>query len=375
MMAALLLTSGAIITVLPAPARALDCPSGTGALTPSAVLANVCVPGGRGGQGSSSDADHGVALSSQGGSNSAVSTASSGSGGSREPNPYKWSREYLDGYSFPDNWQGPKTVPPDPNCETVNGTGNCTQYERGGIPIPRTCTGAGGEVGRPYRDTLTDTRTGEVVNSAEGCYVTGASSRGPAGSGGGPAPPPPPPTAAEVIQASNLPRLTFALSPAGKDCSVAGAIAAPVTPAPPCAAGEAPGLTGLETLLWVDPAPPAEVTVTVNIRGYSVTSRARPVRYSWRMRQDGDTESSRNPNPAITTLTAGSPAAPAVRDRGETKGDYRLSLAVVWQGSYTFSGFGVASRTESLGPVTGQPQVAPYHVIEVLSVPADPATR
>ena len=366
------LMTPALAVVLAVDALALDCPSGQGILTSSAVGASVCVPGGQSGGGGTGGVTNVDGPAVQG------PNTSNGGGtgsGSSEPNPYRWSREYLDGYSFPDDWQGPRTVPPDPNCETVNGAGNCTQYERGGIPIPRTCTGSGGEVGRPYRDTLTDTRTGEVVSSAEGCYVAGVSSPGPGGSGGGPAPPPPPPTAAEVIQASNLPRLTFGLSPAGKDCSVAGAIAAPVTPAPPCPAGQAPGLTGLETLLWVDPAPPAEVTVTVNIRGYTVTSRARPVRYSWRMRQDGDTESRRNPNPAITTLTAGSPAAPAVRYRWETKGDYRLSLAVVWQGSYTFSGFGVGSRTESLGPVTGQPQVAPYHVIEVLSVPADPATR
>ena len=366
-----LLYTGGLIGLSTA-AIAAGCPSGVGSLTDSLLNASVCVPGGQsdgGGTGNVTNVD-GPAVQGSNSSNGAGSTGA----GSREPNPYKWSREYLDGYSFPDNWQGPKTVPPDPNCETVNGAGNCTQYERGGVPIPRTCTGAGGQVGRPYRDTLTDTRTGEVVNSAEGCYVAGVSSPGPAGAGGGPVPPPPP-TAAEVIQASNLPRLTFGLSPAGKDCSVAGAVAAPVTPAPPCAVGEAPGLTGLETLLWVDPAPPAEVTVTVNIRGYSVTSRARPVRYNWRMRQDGDTESSRNPSPAITTPTPGSPAAPAARYRWETKGDYRVSLAVVWQGSYTFSGFGVASRTESLGPVTGQPQTVPYHVIEVVSVPADPATR
>ncbi|MGH9152056.1 MAG: hypothetical protein ACRD03_06605, partial [Acidimicrobiales bacterium] len=203
-------------------------------------------------------------------------------------------------------------------------------------------------------------------------YVPGVSSPGPPGSSGSPAPPPPPPTAAEVIQASNLPRLQFGLSPKGKDCSVAGASAGPARPAPPCAAGEAPGLTGLETLLWVDPAPPAEVSVTVNIRGYWVTSRAHPVRYRWQLRQDGDTESSRNPNPTITTTGAGTRDAPAARYRWETKGDYRVSLSVVWQGSYTFSGFGVAPRTESLGPVTGQPQVIGYHVVEVRSVPAAP---
>jgi hypothetical protein len=179
--------------------------------------------------------------------------------------------------------------------------------------------------------------------------------------------------AAEVIQASNLPRLHFGLSPSGSDCAVSGVTARSASATRPCGSGEAPGLTGLETLLWVDPAPPAEVTVTVNIRGYSVTSKAHPVRYGWQMRQDGDTPSSRNPDPSITSTGPGSPASPAARYRWETKGDYRVSLAVVWEGSYTFSGFGVAPQTESLGPVTGQTQVVPYHVVEVRSVPTDAA--
>jgi hypothetical protein len=139
--------------------------------------------------------------------------------------------------------------------------------------------------------------------------------------------------------------------------------------------GEAPGLTGLETLLWVEPAPPAEVTVTMTIRGFSVTSRAWPVRYSWWMRQSGDTKSSRNPDAAFTTTSARTRDAPAARDRWEIEGDYHLSLAVVWQGWSTFSGFGVPSRTESLGPVTGQPQVVARNVVEVRSVPGDPAPR
>ena len=266
-------------------ALAVDCPSGQGVLTSSAIGAGVCVPGAQPGQSGSGNVDV-VSGPSVGGSGSSNGSGTGSSGG---PNPYRWSREHLDEYAFPDDWEGPRTVPPDPNCDVVNGSENCTQYERGGIPNPRTCTGPNGQAGRPYRDTLTDTRTGEIVSSAEGCYVPGVSNPTPGGSSGSSAPPPPPPTAAEVIQASNLPRLQFGLSPSGKDCVVAGANGTSGAQAPLCRAGEAPGLTGLETLLWVDPAPPAEVTVTVNIRGYSVTSRARPVRYSWRLSQDGDT--------------------------------------------------------------------------------------
>jgi hypothetical protein len=355
-------------------AHAGDCPSGIGSLTDSLLGAGVCVPGGSSGGSTAGATYSGGGPSGQASSNSSGSGSTSSGGGTSEPNPYKWSREYLDEYAFPDNWVGPMTVPPDPNCAEANGTDNCTPYERGGIPIPRSCTGPAGQSGRPYRDTLTDTRSGEVVSSAEGCYVPGVSNPSPGGSSGSPAPPPPPPTAAEVIQASNLPRLQFGLSPSGKDCSVAGAMGAPASPAPPCGAGDAPGLTGLETLLWVDPPPPAEVTVTVNIRGYTVTSRARPVRYAWRMGQGADTESTRNPNPLITSAAPGTRDAPAARYRWETKGDYRVSLAVVWQGSYTFSGFGILARTESLGPVTGQAQVVPYHVVEVRSVPAASVT-
>jgi hypothetical protein len=330
------LSMGALVLPVSRAAGAEECPSGVGRLGDSQITANVCVPG--------------QVSANPGPSSSGVSSAgSSGGSGSDQESPYKWARTYDTEYSA-----ATRTVT---NAASSPGI----QTLPSGAP---TCPGPNGEDGRPYTDTLIDTRTGDVISSGRGCEVPGQAAVAV------PRPlPPSPPSAAEVIEKAGLPRLQFGLSPRGKDCSMAGAIGVPAIPAPRCASGEAPGLTGLETLLWVDPAPPAEVTVTVDIRGYSVTSRARPVRYSWQMRQDGDTESSRNPNPAITTTTPGTQAAPAVRYRWETKGDYRMSLAVVWQGSYTFSGFGVASRTEPLGPVTGQPQTTPYHVIEVRSVP------
>ena len=114
--------------------------------------------------------------------------------------------------------------------------------------------------------------------------------------------------------------------------------------------------------------------MTVAIRGYTVTTRAHPVRYQWDMRQPGDTESTRNPNPSFSTDGPGTRDAPAARYRWETKGDYRIALSVVWEGSYTFSGFGV-SRTEPLGPVTGEPTIVPYHVIEIRGAPADASAQ
>ena len=324
------LLANALVVPLSRPAAAGDCPSGSGRVTDNYLSANVCVPG----QGAASPGPSSNASPAGGGG--------SGSSGSSEPSPYRWNRTYLD----------------DPRPSGSFGGNPCWNTDAAGNRTPA----AGTQPGRPYEESLTDTRTGQIISGGSGCETPGQ-----AAAGGAP-PPPPPPTPGEVIQRAPMPRVPFVLSPSGKDCSVAGASALPANPAPPCAHGEAPGLTGLETLLWVEPPPPPEVSVTVDIRGYSVTTRARPVTYRWSMRQDGDTPSTRNPNPTFTTDTPGTRDAPAARYRWETKGDYRIGLAVVWEGSYTFSGFGI-SRTEALGQVTGPTTVIPYHVIEVRAVP------
>lgn len=346
-----LLVLAAITSVRVGVARAGECPNGSGALVPTGLLAGVCVPGDEGmpPQGASGTQVGGEAT----GANDA------GIAGTNGRNHYKWVRDWLDG-----NY-GPY---PRPDCHQLP-QDNCQDFEQGGVSSPLRCTLANGQPGRPYRDTLVDTDTGEVVSTAEGCYdpVTGISTTGAGASGIGL--PPPPPTAAEVLAATNLPRQGLGLSPSGENCAVVGAAAVSATPLPQCTSGQAPGLTGLETLLWVDPPPPAEVSVTAEIRGYSVTTQAHPVRYRWQMGEDGDTASGRNPAGTFETATAGTLGAPAARYRWETKGDYRVSLAVVWEGSYTFTGFGV-SRTEALGPVTGEPTVIAYHVVEVRSVPA-----
>ena len=319
-------------TVLVAsPAGALACPNGVGGLGDSELSAGICVPGGN-----ASTAPSGEVITGSGGEHTS-------SGGRGEPSPYVWERSYPSEYS-----PATRTV-----FDPVTGIPSVAPS-----PAPE-CTGPNGEPGRPYRDTLTDTRTGELISAGSGCELPGQ-----AGAGNGAPVPPPPPSAGEVINAAPLPKLPFALSPAGRNCSPASTSPGPANPAPPCAAGEAPGLTGLETLLWVEPPPPPEASVTVSIRGYTVTTRAHPVRYEWEMRQPGDTESTRNPDPTFSADRPGTRAAPAARYRWETKGDYRISLSVVWEGSYTFSGFGV-SRTEALGPVTGTPTIVPYHVIEI----------
>jgi len=153
-----------------------------------------------------------------------------------------------------------------------------------------------------------------------------------------PAPPPPPPSPAEVWGFVPLADSKIGVSPGGD------------------------GLTGLATLLWYD-GPRQPVTLgPLNLRGYSLTATVRPVSYRWRMGND--------PDPAkettYRTRTAGSPEEPAVSHVYERKGDYTLRMEVMWQGTYTFSGFGVTTD-RALGGVTVV-RTRPYHVAEARSV-------
>lgn len=128
-------------------------------------------------------------------------------------------------------------------------------------------------------------------------------------------------------------------------------------PIPPPGIGLNParkGLTGLDTWGWYEG--PQTVTVTVSLRGYRVTAIAHPTGYQWAF-GDGATE---------TTESPGSPASPAVNHMYQTKGEYSVSLAVAWSGSYTFAGHGV-SGGGSLGSVSISNSTS-YPVEEVRSV-------
>ena len=297
-----------VLVALPALAgpgwAAAGCPEGVGNLGDAGLSAGVCVPGGQ-----PTDVTP-VATGGRTGSSSGGST-----GGSREPSPYQWQRTYPDEYP-----------------SSLRTTGNPLRTQTGPTPV---CTGAGGVEGRPYTDTLTDTRTGEIINSSSGCEVPGQA----AGASGRPTPPPPPPTAQEVWTQVPLPAPVLAISPEGN------------------------GLTGLATWLWSsDPGP---LTAQTSIRGYTATARATPVRWVWTMWKPGDT-ANLNPDPRVESTTPGSAANPAATYTYETSGDYTVTLTVWWSGDFTFSGYGVSQR-QSLGDTSRSASRA-YHVIEVRSV-------
>jgi hypothetical protein len=295
------------LLVMPAMAStsfaAAGCPEGVGRLSSDALSAGVCVPGGQ-----SPDVTP-VATGGRSGSSNGGST----SGGA--PSPYQWQRTYPDEYP-----------------SALRTTGNPLRTQTGPTPV---CAGAGGVEGRPYTDTLTDTRTGDIISSSSGCEVPGQA----AGASGRPTPPPPPPTAQEVWTQVPLPEPVLAMSPEGN------------------------GLTGLATWLWSsDPGP---LTAQTSIRGYTATARATPVRWVWTMWKPGDTPNL-NPDPRVESTAPGSAANPAATYTYETRGDYTVTLTVWWSGDFTFSGYGVSQR-QSLGD-TSRSASRSYHVIEVRSV-------
>ncbi len=106
--------------------------------------------------------------------------------------------------------------------------------------------------------------------------------------------------------------------------------------------------------------------VSVSLRGYSVTARARAARFRW-ITGDGasytTTTCGREPD------AEGDGSEAAVQHTYETKGRYEVRLEVGWFGSYTFSGRGQRG-TGSLGGV-GALSSRPYRVIEVISVLTD----
>lgn len=163
----------------------------------------------------------------------------------------------------------------------------------------------------------------------------------PAGTTPGPPPPPPPPTAAEVRDLTPLPTPAWGVSPIGT------------------------GLTGLETWLW-DSNGSAGRTVNVVIRGYSVTSNARPTRWTWDLADAGPASRS-NPPSTLSSSVAGTATSPAVRYTYETPGGYRIRLTVTWGGSYTYAGNGVGAQTVDLGTTT-RTATRDYQVTEVRPV-------
>jgi hypothetical protein len=144
-------------------------------------------------------------------------------------------------------------------------------------------------------------------------------------------PPVPAPSPAEIWEQTPLPR-------------------APVAASPPGTAGW-PGITRLATRVWSDAREPA--TAAVTLRGFSAVVTATPIAYAWSF-GDGSTAVVASP-PAAVTFTR--------------RGDYRVTLFVVWEGRarISYPEWGLEVGDIDLGTVT-IPEALPYHVAEIRSV-------
>lgn len=150
---------------------------------------------------------------------------------------------------------------------------------------------------------------------------------------GEPRTPPAPPSAVEVWGLARLPL--------------------PVVHADPPGTAGFPGITGLETRLWSEPATP--VDVDAELRGYRITARAHPVGWVFTT-PDGATHATEGPP------TAASPT----RLRFERRGDYALSLAVRWTGTFAVAApaWGIALDGRPLGTTSVATRL-PYRVAEI----------
>lgn len=185
------------------------------------------------------------------------------------------------------------------------------------------CTGPNGQPGIRVRESVRDMRNGQVVSSRTYCDTA----RTPRDATTLTPPPPPPPEPEEVWAEIPIPPVSFSVNP------------------------NAEGLTGLETRLWAEPS--GEIALDLPpIRGYEVSARAHVVEYRWKLGNDE----------VVETTTPGTETAPAVEYVYETKGDYVLTLEIVWGGSFTAGG----SDPIDMG-TTSQESDRPYRVSEVRS--------
>jgi hypothetical protein len=185
-------------------------------------------------------------------------------------------------------------------------------------------------------DQRIERATQAVVETRYGCGLRNAPPPLP-GPGESDAVTAPPPTAEEVWASVPLPLPGFEMNPTQ-------------------------GLTGLETLLWT--AEPGAVDLILPpVRGYVITAQARPTQYRWVM-GDGDIE--------VSPSAGTGPDNPSARHMYDTKGDFTVTLEIVWTGSFTAEGNGAPPQTTSLGSTSRQSAV-PYHVIEVRTVLDQPA--
>lgn len=181
---------------------------------------------------------------------------------------------------------------------------------------------------RGFDVTLWDRQSQSPVPGSESRVVC-------SGDGGAVPLPPEPPSAEEIWDRVPIPKGRMGINPA-RD-----------------------GLTGLDTWLWYEGDAGLVQLPTIEIRGYAVTATAKPAVFTWKMAE--------NPASHYSSSVPGSQTHPAAVHVYQTKRDYNTVMEVGWEGSYSFSGFGIALANQPLGRVTLTSE-RQYHVVEARGV-------
>jgi hypothetical protein len=143
-----------------------------------------------------------------------------------------------------------------------------------------------------------------------------------------------PPSPAEIWEQTPLPRTAVHASPPGTYSW--------------------PGITRLATFFWGNAAP--DTTASVSLHGFDVTVVAHPIAYAWSF-GEGTTLVRSDPGSAGTPVTV----------TFHRRGNYTVTLFVVWEGRAHLSFAGLPLADVELGTVT-LPERAPYHVAEIRAV-------
>lgn len=172
---------------------------------------------------------------------------------------------------------------------------------------PCLVAGRSGKAGVLYSLIRHDARTGTHTLLQREC-------RDPAATTDAPAPPPRTPTVGEI---TDLVRAQVAPPTVG------------ISPDPE-------GITGMQTRFW--DRGPRQASVSLAIRGYSITATMHPTEYCW---DPGDPAGGQSCSPH-----PGSEHDWAADWVYETKGHYQISAETVWNGTWTFSGHGASASGE-----------------------------
>lgn len=195
-------------------------------------------------------------------------------------------------------------------------------------------------VGIPWFVEVRNVETGEVVMTDSLCEYPGDDP---------PSPPPPPPTPEQFIETiADLLVVEFDVSPTA----------------------EIGGITGLETWMWCDTPPPVSTT-PITLNGWTVQAEMEAVLFHWSVDGPGEDGSHDSTECGTEPPRDSDGAVAAWRWQPESTGDYTITFAASWAGTWTLTYEGTNMGTFILDPALIDAPSITYPVDEYVGVLTD----